>query len=153
MAAGKTPGEPAQTSAEGAPEDRFKDPALDQRRNDLGAAIAAKRAERKAEAAKYDANKSDGMAGMAYALKLSSEFIAGILVGIGMGWLIDHFAGTSPWGLIIFLFLGFVAGVLNVLRSAGLIAVSKSERGTDYKPSQRDSTPPGNAWPDDKEDE
>ena len=31
-------------------------------------------------------------------------------------------AGTSPWGLIIFLLLGFVAGVLNVLRSAGLVA-------------------------------
>ena len=153
MATGNRPDKPAQSGSQGAPEDRFKDPALDQRRDELGAAIAAKRAERKAEAAKYDANKSDGMAGMAYALKLSSEFIAGILVGIGIGWLIDRFAGTSPWGLIIFLFLGFIAGVLNVLRSAGLIAVSKSERGSDYTPSQKDSTPPGNAWPDDKEDE
>jgi ATP synthase protein I len=31
-------------------------------------------------------------------------------------------AGTSPWGLIIFLLLGFGAGVLNVLRSAGMVA-------------------------------
>jgi len=35
---------------------------------------------------------------------------------------VDRLAGTSPWGLIIFLLLGFCAGVLNVLRSAGLVA-------------------------------
>ena len=63
-----------------------------------------------------------GMAGFGQALKLSSEFIAGIAVGVGLGWLIDRVAGTSPWGLIIFLFLGFGAGVLNVLRSAGMVA-------------------------------
>jgi ATP synthase protein I len=153
VATGKKPEKPAQARPEGVPEDRFKDAALDQRRDQLADAIAAKQAERKLEAAKSDVNKSDGMAGMAYALKLSSEFIAGILVGIGVGWLIDRLAGTSPWGLIIFLILGFTAGVLNVLRSAGLIAVSKSERGSDYTPSQKDSTPTGNAWPDDKEDE
>jgi ATP synthase protein I len=152
VATGNRPEKPAQTGQIGEPEDKYKDPALDQRRDKLADAIAAKQAERKLEAAKSDVNKSDGMAGMAYALKLSSEFIAGILVGIGIGWLLDRVAGTSPWGLIIFLFLGFTAGVLNVLRSAGLIAVSKSERGSDYASSAKDSTPPGNAWPDDKED-
>lgn len=54
------------------------------------------------------------------ALKLASEFVAGILVGAGVGWLIDKWLGTSPWALIVFLLLGFVAAVLNVLRAAGL---------------------------------
>jgi ATP synthase protein I len=153
VATGKKPDKPAHPKTVAVPEDKYKDPALDQRRDELGAAIAAKKAERAAEAAKEQAKKSDGMAGMAYALKLSSEFIAGVIVGALIGWLLDRFAGTSPWGLIIFLLLGFVAGVLNVLRSAGLIAVSKSERGSDYIPSQSDATPPGNAWKDDKEDE
>ncbi|EKF19928.1 hypothetical protein NA2_06288 [Nitratireductor pacificus pht-3B] len=62
------------------------------------------------------------MAGFGNALRLSSEFIAGVAVGAGLGWFIDRMAGTSPWGLIIFLLLGFGAGVLNVLRSAGQIA-------------------------------
>jgi ATP synthase protein I len=44
------------------------------------------------------------------------------LVGAGLGWLIDHWFGTTPWGLIIFLLLGFAAGVLNVMRSAGVVA-------------------------------
>lgn len=51
---------------------------------------------------------------------MSSEFIAGIVVGAGIGWFLDRGFGTSPWGLIVFLMLGFAAGVLNVLRAAGL---------------------------------
>jgi ATP synthase protein I len=62
------------------------------------------------------------MAGMGYALRLSSEFIAGVVVGAAIGWIVDRMAGTSPWGLVVFLLLGFGAGVLNVLRSAGLVA-------------------------------
>jgi ATP synthase protein I len=58
--------------------------------------------------------------GMARALRLSSEFIAGIVAGAGVGWGFDWLLGTSPWGLIVFLMLGFAAGVLNVLRAAGL---------------------------------
>jgi ATP synthase protein I len=54
--------------------------------------------------------------------QLSGEFVAGILVGGIIGWSIDHFAGTSPWGLIVLLMLGFAAGTLNVMRSAGVIA-------------------------------
>ncbi len=44
------------------------------------------------------------------------------MVGAGLGWLIDRWLGISPWGLIVFLLLGFAAGVLNVMRSAGLVA-------------------------------
>lgn len=56
------------------------------------------------------------------AMKLSSEFIAAIIVGALLGWFIDRVAGTSPWGLIILLLLGFCAGVLNVLRASGYVA-------------------------------
>jgi ATP synthase protein I len=54
--------------------------------------------------------------------RLSSELVAGVVVGAGLGWLTDRWLGTSPWGLTIFLLLGFAAGVLNVMRSAGVIA-------------------------------
>lgn len=36
--------------------------------------------------------------------------------------MLDRLIGTSPWGMIIFLLLGFGAGVLNVMRSAGVVA-------------------------------
>lgn len=95
------------------------DGGLEGRRRKLETALSAKRGK---ESGKENEGRSGDASGFANALRLSSEFIAGILVGAGIGWLIDRFAGTSPWGLIVFLLLGFVAGVLNVLRSAKLIA-------------------------------
>src|SRR5215831_18852099 len=46
------------------------------------------------------------------------NLFAGVIVGAGIGWLIDRALGISPWGLTAFLLLGFAAGVLNVMRSA-----------------------------------
>jgi ATP synthase protein I len=47
-----------------------------------------------------------------------------VIVGALLGYLFDRFAGTAPWGMIVFLLLGFCAGVLNVLRSTGAVAQS-----------------------------
>ena len=101
---------------------------LVRRSRELDAAIAARRPAREDEEAKP---VTGGMAGFGQALKLSSEFIAGVAVGAGLGWLIDRVAGSSPWGLIVFLLLGFAAGVLNVLRSAGKIAETGSKQQRD----------------------
>ena len=56
---------------------------------------------------------------MGRGFQLSSELIAGVVVGALIGWAIDHWLPTSPWGLIVFVLAGFVAGVVNVVRSAG----------------------------------
>ena len=53
--------------------------------------------------------------------RLSTELVAGVLVGALIGWLLDRWLGISPWGLIVFLLLGFAAGVLNVMRAAGVV--------------------------------
>jgi len=63
--------------------------------------------------------------GVAQAFRLSSEFIAGVVVGTGIGYAIDQLFGTTPWGLILGLLLGFGAAVLNVMRAAGLVAESE----------------------------
>ncbi|WP_420411914.1 AtpZ/AtpI family protein [Roseibium sp.] len=77
--------------------------------------------QRKAEEAEQKAKKSDS-SGYGQAMKLSSEFISGIVVGGGLGWFVDQWLGTTPFGLIVFLLIGFAAGVLNVMRAAGRIA-------------------------------
>jgi ATP synthase protein I len=59
---------------------------------------------------------------LAGGLRLSAEFVAGILVGAAIGWLMDRWLGTSPWGMIVFLLLGFAAGILNMMRAAGAVA-------------------------------
>lgn len=73
-----------------------------------------------------DRNEAGGthrqQAMLADALRLSSEFIGAVAVGFGLGYGFDYLLGTTPWGMIVFLLLGFCAGVLNVMRSAGLVA-------------------------------
>ncbi len=66
---------------------------------------------------------------MARGFRLSTELVAGVIVGAIIGWLLDRFLGISPWGLIVFLLLGFVAGVLNVMRVAGVVGPSKLPGG------------------------
>ena len=60
--------------------------------------------------------------GMAIGFRLSSELVAGVLVGAVLGWACDHVLPTRPWGLIVFVLVGFVAGVINVMRAAGVLA-------------------------------
>ncbi len=95
-----------------------KDQDLSTRRAKLDAALAEKDSEKEDKAKSGPSDSSDWGA----AVKISSEFIGGILVGAGIGYLLDSFAGTAPWGMIVFLMLGFAAGILNVLRATGKVA-------------------------------
>ncbi|MBC7578084.1 AtpZ/AtpI family protein [Tardiphaga sp.] len=65
-------------------------------------------------------NAQSRASAMAVGLRLSSELVAGVVVGTILGWGLDRLLSTSPWGLIVFMLLGFVAGVINVMRSAGI---------------------------------
>lgn len=60
-------------------------------------------------------------AGFSQGLKLSGDFVGGVVAGFAVGWVFDKLTGWSPWGLIVFVLLGFAAGVLNVLRSIGAL--------------------------------
>lgn len=51
-------------------------------------------------------------------MRFGGEFGAAVLVGALLGFGLDHWLHTKPWGLIIGLGLGFVAGVVNVVRVA-----------------------------------
>ncbi len=64
---------------------------------------------------------------MAMGFRLSSELVAGVGLGALLGWAFDRLLSTSPFGLIVFVLLGFTAGVVNVIRSAG-VAPNKSGR-------------------------
>ncbi len=83
--------------------------------------------EAKAKWAKDPKNPDNrrGRDGIAQALRLSSEFIAGVVVGAAIGYGIDTYFGTSPWGMIVFFLLGFGAAVINVMRAAGMVAESE----------------------------
>lgn len=58
--------------------------------------------------------------GVAYgqAVRIAAELIGGIIFGVALGWSLDHWLGTTPFLLIVFVMLGFAAGLLNVIRGA-----------------------------------
>ena len=45
------------------------------------------------------------------------ELLGGILGGLGLGWLSDHYLHTTPWGMIVGALLGMVAAVYAVVKS------------------------------------
>ena len=95
--------------------------ALSARLGSLDQRLSALRDSRKLGTDQPADGSEDGAArasAMALGFRLSSELVAGVLVGAGLGWGIDRLLSTSPFGLIVFLLLGFAAGVVNVVRSA-----------------------------------
>ena len=83
---------------------------------DLEARIARAQARSPANAAAEQRRQSD-MSGLSRGFRLASEFAAAIIVGAGLGYLIDSFLPTRPWAMVVLLLLGFAAGVLNVVRA------------------------------------
>ena len=75
--------------------------------------------------------------GLARGLRLSTELVAGVLVGAFVGWALDRWLGISPWGLIVFLLLGFAAGVRNVVRAVNPGDGSNSGRDGDLPAAPR----------------
>jgi ATP synthase protein I len=97
--------------------------ALSARLGSLDHRLSEIRDSRKVRTDQPESGSGDGAArasAMARGLRLSSELIAGVVVGALIGWGIDRLLSISPWGLIVFVLLGFAAGVVNVIRSAGV---------------------------------
>ena len=52
------------------------------------------------------------------AFKMSTELVSAVLVGTIIGFILATWFDTKPWLIIIFFFVGVVAGITNVVRSA-----------------------------------
>ena len=63
-----------------------------------------------------DNNQNSSSIGAAF--KLSTELVSAVVVGTIIGFIFDKTFGTKPWFILIFFFVGVVAGITNVIRSA-----------------------------------
>ena len=63
-------------------------------------------------------SKEPSSSNIGVAFKLSTEMVAAVVVGTIIGFILDNWFGTKPWLILIFFFVGVVAGILNVIRSA-----------------------------------
>ena len=106
----------AEREREGEEEDRI----LRARLEKLSGALEAQRraSQPRREAGGGDQSSDKSGSAMAMAMRAGSEFVAAIIVGGFIGWLLDALLGTKPWLMIAFFFLGVTAGVVNVIRAA-----------------------------------
>lgn len=121
-----------------APEDRD---AFKKRASDLGARLEKVKAEARAKRGPESDGRARGAA-MGQAMKIAIELVVGIAVGGFIGKILDDQFGTAPWLMIVFLMLGFAAGLMNIIRTARRLQA-------EAEPMQRSAK----AVPDDDEEE
>ena len=63
-------------------------------------------------------NKNQNSSSIGAAFKLSTELVAAVAVGTIIGFILDNTFGTKPWLILIFFFVGVIAGIINVIKSA-----------------------------------
>ena len=62
------------------------------------------------------------------------SFVLAVIMGAGAGYVVDRWLGSSPWGFLLFFFLGVAAGILNVIRVS--TAYLRDDEGTRSESSQ-----------------
>jgi len=63
-------------------------------------------------------NNNENGSFMGTAFKLGTELVSAVLVGTIIGFILDTWFDTKPWLIILFFFLGSIAGILNVIKAA-----------------------------------
>lgn len=86
-------------------------PSLEQLDEKLRAAEAKRR--------KTKAGSEDQGQGLAFAMRIGVEIVSALIVGVGIGLLLDYWLGTKPWFFLLFFVLGAAAGFMNVFRVVG----------------------------------
>lgn len=71
-----------------------------------------------AEAAQVRRVNGDSHRAMAQGYRFLGEVVGGVLMGAGLGWLVDRFAGTAPLGLVIGLLAGSGLSIFVAVRTA-----------------------------------
>jgi ATP synthase protein I len=94
--------------------------AFKKRASELGARLDKVKAEARIRRGPEPNEADDRARGAAFgqATKIAVELVVGILVGGFIGKVLDGQFGTAPWFLIVFLMLGFAAGLTNIIRTA-----------------------------------
>nr|WP_290442754.1 AtpZ/AtpI family protein [Rhodovulum tesquicola] len=92
------------------------DPAEKERLERLEARIEALKKAEAAEPGKRHQDEHYSQAQLAWRMVI--ELVAGLGIGFGIGYAVDLWLGTLPIFLVLFILLGFAAGVRVMMRSA-----------------------------------
>ena len=111
---------------------------------ELGERLDKARAARPGPVGRESRNDTSTGSALAFGWRIGIELLGAIVVAVFIGWAIDHWLGTRPWGMVVFFFLGIAAGMLNVYR-----AVTGLGRAVGFKQDAPGNT--GAGWDDEDE--
>ncbi len=99
---------------------------------DLDARVTAARAANKQQSGdgKTVPGGKPPMTGFGLAMRMGTELVAAVVVGVGIGYVLDLWLGTKPWLMVVFFFLGSAAGMLNVYRATAYLGRRDGSDGT-----------------------
>ena len=75
-----------------------------------------------------DKDGAGSSGGLGLGFRLAIDLVAGVAVGVFIGWLLDRWLGTTPWLMIVLFFLGAGAGFSNMLRAERAERASRTSR-------------------------
>ena len=86
---------------------------------DLDARLRAAGGHQTAKEGSGNDKQAEGQGGFGFAMRIGSDLVAALIVGVGIGVLLDYWLGTKPWMLVLFFLLGAAAGFVNIFRLIG----------------------------------
>jgi ATP synthase protein I len=86
--------------------------------------------------------------GVGLGLRIGVEFVVAVVVATGLGWALDRWLGTRPWGTIVLFFLGVAAGMLSVYRAITGIKMAVGYRRLDGSAGRKRAK---DSWDEDEE--
>jgi ATP synthase protein I len=90
------------------------------------------------EAERHPAQGGAAQRAMGQGYRFLAEVVGGVLGGLGLGWLVDSFAHTAPFGLVGGLLIGVGASTFVAIRGAGAWAKQESEKAGASRPAVDD---------------
>lgn len=82
-------------------------------------------------------SKDNFRQGIGLAFRLGTELVAATLIGVLMGYAIDHYFHTKPWGIVTGLFFGGAAGFLTVYRTSMSLQSDEEDNNGDQPPNNK----------------
>ena len=109
--------------------------------DDLDVRLRKAQSEQKPPTGDGTTGPGGSMSGFGMAMRIGVELIAALIVGVGIGLLLDRWLETAPLFLVVFFFLGAGAGIMNVYRAAsGLGLAAGYARPPENKTGDGDET-------------
>ena len=81
---------------------------------------------------------------LSLAFRVALEIVSAVAIGVCIGWLLDSWLGTTPWLMVVFIVLGFAAGILNVYRLATGFGYAAGYTERDEQAGDKAGTDEGN---------